>query len=209
MIDRRIVGMYESNCYLYACSETKKGVVIDPGAYGKEIHRWLSETGIKIEYILLTHGHVDHIGGVDELKDLLDGVKVGIHAGDADMLVSAKKNQSLLVGFNLVQKAADIMLEDGQVIEVGKQKLKVISTPGHSPGSVCFLTSEGLFSGDTLFEGSIGRTDFPGGSLPQLLSGVKEKILIMPDETPVFPGHGGATTVGQEKLYNPFLKYPY
>ncbi|MDR3586508.1 MAG: MBL fold metallo-hydrolase [Desulfosporosinus sp.] len=205
MIEGRALGALGANCYLYACMESKKAVIIDPGADGKKIYRWVSEKGLKVDYILLTHGHVDHIGAVDELRALLGDVLVGIHAGDAEMLTDAKKNLSSFVGSNIVLQSADFLLQDGQELSIGKQLLKVISTPGHSPGCVCFLSAEGLFSGDTLFAGSIGRTDFPGGSLDQLLQGVKEKLLILPEDTRVFPGHGEETSIGEEKRSNPYL----
>ncbi|OLN32274.1 MBL fold metallo-hydrolase [Desulfosporosinus metallidurans] len=205
MIEGRAMGSMGANCYLYACMESKKAVIIDPGADGKRIYRWVLEKGLKVDYILLTHGHVDHIGAVDELRELLGEVSVGIHAGDAGMLTDGKQNLSSYFGPGLVLKKADFLLQDGQELAIGKEVLKVISTPGHSPGGVCFLCSEGLFSGDTLFAGSIGRTDFPGGSMEQLLDGVKKKLLILPEETRVFPGHGEETSIGEEKRDNPFL----
>lgn len=158
MIDVRALGAIGANCYLFACMETKKAVIIDPGADGKKIYRWVLEKGLKVEYILITHGHVDHIGAVDELRTLLGDVLVGIHTADAEMLTDGRKNLSSYVGSNLVLRSADFLLQDGQEITIGKEKLTVISTPGHSPGCVCFLSREGLFSGDTLFAGSIGRT---------------------------------------------------
>lgn len=205
MIESRALGAIGANCYLFACMESKKAVIIDPGADGKWIYRWILEKGVKVEYILLTHGHVDHIGAVDELRTLLGDVQVGIHAGDAAMLTDGRKNLSSYVGSNLVLQSPDFLLQDGQEITIGKQVLKVIATPGHSPGCVCFLTSEALFSGDTLFAGSIGRTDFPGGSMDQLLSGVKKKLLVLPEDTRVFPGHGEETSIKEEKRDNPFL----
>lgn len=205
MIEGRAMGSMGANCYLYACMESKKAALIDPGAGGKQIQQWVLEKGLKVDYILLTHGHVDHIGAVDELRDLLGDVSVGIHAGDAEMLTDAKKNLSSYLGSPVVLQKADFLFQDGQELAIGKQLLKVISTPGHSPGGVCFLSPEGLFSGDTLFAGSIGRTDFPGGSFDQLLQGVKEKLLLLPDDTRVFPGHGEDTTIGEEKRDNPFL----
>ena len=205
MIEGQALGAMGANCYLFYCPDTKKAVVIDPGAEGKKVYRWLAEKGLQVEYILLTHGHVDHIEAVDELKDLLGNVKVGIHAGDAEMLTDGRKNLSAYFGPGVALKPADILLEDGQEIPVGNLSLKVIHTPGHSAGGVCFLTPEGLFSGDTLFAGSIGRTDFPGGSLDLLLWGIKEKLLILPEETRVLPGHGEETSIGEEKRDNPFL----
>lgn len=206
MIEGRAMGAMGANCYLYACMESKKAVIIDPGAEGKKIQRWVLDKGLTVDYILLTHGHVDHIGAVDELRLLLGNVSVGIHTDDAGMLTDGKKNLSSFLGSSLVLQSADFLLQDGQEIMVGKEKLTVISTPGHSPGGVCFLSSEGLFSGDTLFAGSIGRTDFPGGSLEQLLKGVQDKLMILPVATRVFPGHGEETSIGEEKRDNPYLK---
>lgn len=205
MIEGRAMGAMGANCYLYACMESKKAAIIDPGADGKRIYRWVLEKNLKVDYILLTHGHVDHIGAVDELRELLGDVSVGIHAGDAGMLTDGKQNLSSYFGPGLVLKKADFLLQDGQELAIGKQTLKVISTPGHSPGGVCFLSAEGLFSGDTLFAGSIGRTDFPGGSLEQLLEGIKKKLLTLPEDTRVLPGHGEETSIGEEKRDNPFL----
>ncbi|MGI6119184.1 MAG: MBL fold metallo-hydrolase [Desulfosporosinus sp.] len=205
MIEGRVMGPMGANCYLYACMETKKAAVIDPGGDAKKIYRWILEKGLTVEYILLTHGHVDHIAGVPELKALLGNVKVGIHAGDAKMLTDMRRNLSFYLGADVVMEDADFRLKDGQEISIGNKKLKVLTTPGHSPGSVCFLCDEGLFSGDTLFAGSIGRTDFPGGSFNQLMKGVREKLMVLPDETRVFPGHMEETTIGMEKRYNPFL----
>ena len=206
MIEGRAMGVMGANCYLYACMETKKAVLIDPGADGKKIHQWVLEKDLEIEYILLTHGHVDHIGAVDELRALLGKVLVGIHAADAEMLTDGRKNLSSYFGSEVVTQRADLILQDGQELRVGNQRLSVISTPGHTLGGVCFLSSEGLFSGDTLFAGSIGRTDFPGGSMEQLLKGVKEKLLILPEDTLVLPGHGEETRIGAEKRENPYLQ---
>lgn len=206
MIEWRAVGAMGANCYLYACMESKKAVIIDPGAEGKKIYRWVSEKGLKIEYILLTHGHVDHIGSVDELRGLLGEAAVGIHPEDAEMLTDGRQNLSSYFGPEVVLQGADFLLQDGQELMIGKERLKVIATPGHTPGGVCFLGSEGLISGDTLFAGAIGRTDFPGGSMQQLLKGIKNKLLILPEDTRVFPGHGEDTSIGEEKRNNPFLQ---
>ncbi|MBP1760054.1 MAG: Zn-dependent hydrolase, glyoxylase [Firmicutes bacterium] len=180
MIEGRAMGAMGANCYLFACMDTKKAVVIDPGADAKRIYRWVLEKGLKVEYILLTHGHVDHIGAVDELKELLGDVLVGIHADDAGMLTDGRKNLSSYFGPGLVLNKADLLLQDGQELMIGKERLKVISTPGHSPGGACFLCSEGLF--------------------------VKKKLLILPEDTRVFPGHGEETSIGEEKRDNPFLE---
>ncbi|HVJ50448.1 MBL fold metallo-hydrolase [Desulfitobacterium sp.] len=205
MIEGQAMGVMGANCYILSCPETKKAVVIDPGAEGKRIHSWVLEKGYQVEYILLTHGHLDHIGAVDELRDAFDA-KVGIHARDADMLIDGQKNLSTYMGSSIEMKPADFLLKDGQTITIGQITLTVLATPGHTLGGVCFLTSDGLISGDTLFAGSIGRTDFPGGSLEQLLDGINQKLMVLPEETRVFPGHGEETTIGREKRENPFLK---
>lgn len=205
MIEGQAMGPMGANCYIISCPETKKAAVIDPGADGKKILRWILEKGYQVEYILLTHGHLDHIGAVDEVRDTFEA-KVGIHSEDAGMLTDGRKNLSSYFGPSIVMKPADLLLEDGQVLSIGRLTLTVLTTPGHSPGSVCFVTPDGLISGDTLFAGSIGRTDFPGGSLEQLLEGVDQKLMVLPEETRVFPGHGEETTIGREKRENPFLK---
>ncbi len=205
MIEGRAMGAMGANCYIFSCPETKKAAVIDPGAEAKNLYRWILEKGYQVEYILLTHGHFDHIGAVDELRTLLQA-KVGIHEGDAAMLTNGQANLSSFVGRAFDTKPADFLLEDGQVMTVGNLSITVLATPGHTQGGVCFLTSEGLLSGDTLFDGSIGRTDFPGGSLEQLLDGIEKKLLILPEETRVYPGHGSETTIGREKRENPFLR---
>lgn len=205
MIEGRAVGAMGANCYIISCPETKKAAVIDPGAEAKNLYRWVLEKGYQVEDILLTHGHFDHIGAVDELRTLLQA-KVGIHEADAIMLTSGQANLSSYVGRALDTKPADFLFEDGQVLTVGNLRITVLATPGHTQGGVCFLTSEGLLSGDTLFDGSIGRTDFPGGSLEQLLDGIEKKLLVLPEETRVYPGHGSETTIGREKRGNPFLR---
>lgn len=205
MIESGAMGVMGANCYILSCPETKKAVVIDPGDEGDRIQSLVLEKGYHVEYILLTHGHFDHIGAVAELRDAF-GAKVGIHANDAEMLTDGQKNLSTYMGSAIEMQPADFLLEDGQTITFGNMTLTVLATPGHSLGGVCFLTPEGLISGDTLFAGSIGRTDFPGGSLEQLLDGIKQKLMVLPEETRVFPGHGEATIIGREKRANPFLK---
>ncbi|WP_425807510.1 MBL fold metallo-hydrolase [Desulfitobacterium sp. Sab5] len=205
MLESRAMGVMGANCYIFSCPETKKAILIDPGAEAKRIQRWVLEKGYQLEYILLTHGHPDHIGAVDELRDVF-GIKVGIHAGDAGMLTNGKKNLSTLFGPLITVRPVDFYLEDGQNFMVGNLNLSVLATPGHSQGGVCFLTPDGLISGDTLFAGSIGRTDFAGGNYEQLIDSIQKKLMVLPEDTLVFPGHGEATTIGQEKRENPFLQ---
>lgn len=204
MIEGFATGIMGANCYLFTCPVTKKAALIDPGAESPKIYRWVLEKGLEVEYILLTHGHVDHIGAIDSLREQLKA-KVAIHGLDAAMLTDGAKNLSSHFGPSIVLKAADELLTDGQMIHIGDETVTVLATPGHTPGGVCYLTREGIFSGDTLFADSIGRTDFPGGSLEQLLSGIQEKLFVLPDDTKVFPGHGPATTIGKERKDNPFL----
>lgn len=200
------VGPMESNCYIIGCAETKKGAVVDPGAEGQRILKKAQGLGLDIIYIILTHGHMDHIGALAEVQQAT-GAAVCIHTDDADMLTDAGKNLSVYMGPALRLKPADRVLQDGEVINVGKVALEVIHTPGHTKGGICLKADpDVLITGDTLFAGSIGRSDFPGGSHTQLIASIKNKLLKFPPDTKVYPGHGPYSTIQEEKRYNPFLR---
>lgn len=199
-----IVGPLETNCYLVSCPETMECVIIDPGAEPEAIFRLIAEKSLKPKVILNTHGHIDHIGANKDIKEKFD-IPLYIHSEDSSMLKSVLQSQ---MGIFLEAKEsppADHFFEDGEEIDIGKSSLKVIHTPGHSPGSVSFLGDGFLLSGDTLFYGGVGRTDLPGGSWQELVDSIKNKILTMPEEMIVLPGHGPHTSVGQEKRSNPFI----
>lgn len=198
------VGPMAANCYIIGCPETKEAAVVDPGAEGGRILRRLDQLDLKCRYIILTHGHVDHIGALSQVKEGT-GAEVLIHREDGEMLTSPARNLSLYAGLAVSHSPADRFLEDGDVIPLGKLSIKVIHTPGHTPGSICLEVGDCLITGDTLFAGSVGRSDFPGGSHQQLISSIKEKLLVYPPETKVLPGHGPASTIGEEARYNPFL----
>jgi len=179
-VKRLEVGFFENNCYVLTCRRTRESVIIDPAAEAKRI---LGETGeAKVRYILITHGHMDHIGALEEVRRQT-GAAVAIHARDARAL----------------KDKPDFFLEDGQTLTFGKVTLKVLYTPGHSPGGVCFLTGKILFSGDTIFPNGPGNTAIPGADEQLILSSIHSKIFILPDDTVIYPGHGLETTVGREK----------
>jgi glyoxylase-like metal-dependent hydrolase (beta-lactamase superfamily II) len=198
------VGSFAANCYLLACDETREGVIIDPGAAARAILDMVAKEKVKVQYIINTHGHVDHVGANEEVRSAL-GVPLLIHEADGEMCKKPHASLSAFVG-KLHLAVPDRLLTDGEKIKAGNLTIEVISTPGHTKGSISLLVDGALFTGDTLFAGSIGRTDFPGGSFEQIIRSIKERLLVFPDDTPVYPGHGPRTTIGEEKKYNPFLR---
>jgi hydroxyacylglutathione hydrolase len=204
MIESIVIQDMGVNCYLLSCDNTQKAILIDPGAGAKRILNWLEKCGKDIIFIVLTHGHFDHIGAVEELRNELK-VKVAIHQGDAEMLINPLKNLSRYSGRDLGTSPAEIILQDNQELSIGEMEVRIFHTPGHSLGSISLLTKDGLLSGDTLFDGSVGRTDFPGGDTTQLLKSIQDKLLVLDDEIKVFPGHGPTTTIGKERRFNPYV----
>ncbi len=199
------VGAIDSNCYIIGCEETLIGAVVDPGAEAQHILARANDLGLEIRYIILTHGHVDHIGALAEVRQAT-GAEVLIHAEDAPMLIDSRQNLSVFVGSNIKSKPADRLLQEGDTINVGNIEIEVIHTPGHTRGGISLKCApDVIITGDTLFAGSVGRSDFPGGSHRQLIASIKNKLLEFPPETKIYPGHGPMTTIGQEKKYNPFL----
>ncbi|NLC54230.1 MAG: MBL fold metallo-hydrolase [Firmicutes bacterium] len=198
-----VLGELEVNSYLLWDEETLEAVCFDPGGPPQAIVAELTQKKLGLKYILLTHGHYDHIGGVNELKANTNAM-VAIHAADAEMLANPDLNLSAVFGRQIVIKP-DQLLADGDVLCLGAQMLKINHTPGHTPGGISVATLGLLFSGDTLFAGSIGRTDLPGGDQATLDNSLR-RLVQLPDETRVFPGHGPETTIGREKHRNPFLK---
>lgn len=198
------LGIYQANCYIAWEKESKKAVIIDPGAEFKTIEEFVDKNDLSIEGIIITHAHGDHIGALSEAKNHYRA-DVLIHQDDHSMLLDKNRNHSQRMGLNPIEVQADRKLKDGDKLELGSIILEIIHTPGHSKGSICIKCGDVIFSGDTLFAGSIGRTDLEGGSFEEIIKSIKEKIMVFEDETQVYPGHGPSTTVGAERYNNPFL----
>ena len=204
-IGRIVMGRFTTNCYFVYRDDLKEAVVIDPADSGDYLYEALTGKGFKVVGILLTHCHFDHIFGVEDLRKLA-GVKVYAYQGEEDLLGDMELNCSASVG-RPKQIEADVLLRDGEEIELGGIKIKTIHTPGHTSGSACFYIVEAgfLLAGDTLFNLSVGRSDLPTGNGPVLERSVREKLFTLPDDTKVSPGHGDSTTIGFEKENNPFF----
>lgn len=197
-------GALGVNTYYVRDEETNEGYIVDPGGYSQRLESLIKEDGCKIRYIILTHGHGDHIGGVESYKNLYNCPVVASEL-EKELLADPYMNASLDCCGRNISMAADIWVKDCDSLKVGNMELKFLSTPGHTPGGMCIYTGDVVFSGDTLFQMSVGRTDFPGGSYPQLQRSIKEKLFVLPDDTRVYPGHMGSTNIGLEKRSNPFV----
>ncbi len=201
------IGPLQTNCYLVICPETRSACVIDPAWSGEDIDGRVTEQQAELEAILLTHGHFDHLAGAAALKRIC-GAPLLAHADSRPFLTSAQ-HHARLWGFQIEPPPElDDELAEGQVLEIGTLRLTVLHTPGHAPGHVCFYEPAAnlLFDGDVLFRGGIGRADLPGGNYDLLMASIRERLLTLPDSTAVYPGHGPATTIGDERRWNPFLR---
>lgn len=214
-IGRMVMGVCRTNCYFLYRDGEHGCIVADPADQGAGIYSALQKNGFRVEGILLTHGHFDHIWGLDALRDAvnaaaeadgLEPVKVYAHEDERELLRDAHKNVSEQAG-RACTTYADVYVKDGQEISLAGMSFRVIATPGHTAGGCCYYFPEAgiLLAGDTLFAESVGRTDFPTGSMSMLVRSVRDKLFVLPDDTKVYPGHGERTTIGHEKEYNPFL----
>ena len=221
IIEEITVTAFQQHTRIVGCEETKQAICIDPGDEAERIVETLERHGLKLQAIALTHAHLDHVGGVSALKKLQPAAKINLHKGD-DFMYRALPEQPTWIGIPRAQWGAlglefetpppvDHYWTDGERYEVGKLEFEVIHCPGHTPGHVVLYerTERKVFVGDVLFAGSIGRTDLPGGSMEQLLNSIKNKLLMLPDDVEVYSGHGPVTTIGEERLTNPFLTHRF
>lgn len=197
------LGMMSVNTYLLIDEDNKETAVVDPGDSGEFIVEKLKEHKCDLKYILLTHAHADHIGAVEYIKSIYPNAIIAIHEADIDILRVPHRNYSNSILNRPVSLEADLILKDGSKITIGKEEFEVISSPGHTPGSICYYIPGVLISGDTLFKGSVGRWDLYGGDLTALRNSIS-KLLKLPEDTKVLPGHGPASTIEYEKVNNMF-----
>lgn len=204
------VGPIQTNCYLVACPETLDAAVIDPGGDADVIVSRARALSLRVVWIINTHGHGDHIAANADLKSAFPDARLAVHEADAAYLGNSSLNLSASLLLPVSSPPADMLLKAGDDVNVGKIAFKVIHVPGHTPGGIALYTENGdgapiLLCGDTIFAGGIGRADLPGGSLAQLVKSIRERLLSLPSETAVYPGHGEPTTIGREAASNPYL----
>lgn len=211
-ISKLVLGDYENNSYIVRKENTSNCLIIDTGLDSIPLIEFLKEKKLNPVALVLTHGHVDHIAGVESLRKNFDSMKVYIHKSDAAMLGEPAKNFSTILGMKIQTSPADVLLANEGATDFEGFTFDVIHTPGHTPGGICLYSKEDkvLFTGDTLFANSVGRTDFPGYDMhkcmQQLIENIKTKLLVLPENTIVYPGHGPESTINREKMYNPHLK---
>jgi hydroxyacylglutathione hydrolase len=204
ILDSLPTGPLQVNCYLIGCDKTRQAAVVDPGGDADVILRLLEKHDLQLQMVINTHGHFDHVGGNRQLIDAT-GAELLIHQADTPLLGQAAVHAA---NFGLRAEpspAPQRELHGGERIQVGELEIRVLHTPGHTQGGICLYVENQVIVGDTLFAGSIGRTDLPGGDHPTLINSIKEQLMVLPEDTVVHPGHGPATSIGREKLYNPFL----
>lgn len=197
IVNSLIAGMYEENCYIIMDEETKEAVVLDPGGSFGKIKKVIEDMKCKVKYILLTHGHADHVGAVEELSSFY---KVPFY-------ISEKDEEVMNLGTPMFGKLrkADGYVKNQDIFKLGKYEIKALETPGHTKGGICYLTGNMCFTGDTLFQGAIGRSDLYGGNYAELIQSIKDKLLVLDDKVEIYPGHGPCSTIGFEKRSNPFF----
>lgn len=203
-IIKMATGIYGANCYIIYSEKTKDGIIVDPGGDADVILQRVKEQELNIKYIVLTHGHGDHIGAVPELKQKLN-IPLLVHKEDENMINDPEVNLSNIMAMGPISIKADRLLKDGDIIEFGDIKAEVIHTPGHTRGGICLKIGRYLITGDTLFQKSIGRTDLAGGNYDIIIKSIKEKLLVLDNNLIVLPGHGESSTILEERVSNPFL----
>jgi glyoxylase-like metal-dependent hydrolase (beta-lactamase superfamily II) len=201
-----VVGAFQENCWVIGNRRTGEAICVDPGDEPDEILAMARDMGVRIKYIANSHAHIDHILGVGPVREAT-GAKFLLHPGDLEIARGTAQSARAWMGVEIPNPPEpDALLADNDDIDIDGLKLKVLHTPGHTPGSVCFVANGILFAGDTLFQGSVGRTDLPGGDQDQEMASIVDRLLLLPDETIVLPGHMGQTTIGQERQRNPFVR---
>jgi len=205
IIKRLVVGSLSANCYIVGSEVVREGMVIDPGGNAEVICKAITDSGLDIKIIVLTHGHSDHIAALYDVQERT-GAEVAIHIEDADFLEGHGLHSSQFGISYRTPHPPDRLLREGDIIDVGGWHFSVLHTPGHTPGSICLLTEDKVFTGDTIFRHGIGTTLMPGSSRPQLINSIHTRLMVLPDNTDIYPGHGRETTIGAERRENPYVR---